>query len=263
MSDVASDAPGAVDRITVGYRVRFDECGPDGLARTSSLLRYAQDIAWVHSERKGFGRDWYAARWLAWVVRSAELRILGPVPLGVTLDLTTGVEGQRRVWARRRTVARTADGTPAFEAHTDWVITGAGGMPVRIPAEFPAAFGVPDGGFEPVKVPLPDAPPGSVAHPIVVRPQDLDPMGHVNNAAYLDYLEETLAAMDPAPRERHALPRMLRIEYLAPARPGARLQATAWRPAPGAAIAWRLADADGRDLVRAAVATGAPDPLDS
>lgn len=262
MSDVAADAPGAVDRITVGYRVRFDECGPDGLARTSSLLRYAQDVAWVHSERKGFGRDWYAARSLAWVVRSAELRVLRPVPLGVTLDLTTGVEGQRRVWACRRTVARDADGASAFEAHTDWVITGAGGVPVRIPAEFPAAFGVPDGGFDPVKVPLPDAPPGSLALPVVVRPQDLDPMGHVNNAAYLDYLEETLAAMDPAPDERVAVPRTVRIEYLTPARPGARLQATAWRPSRGAAIAWRLTDADGRDLVRASVAAGATDRLD-
>ena len=30
---------------TVEFRVRFDEAGPDGLVRTSTLLRYAQDLA--------------------------------------------------------------------------------------------------------------------------------------------------------------------------------------------------------------------------
>lgn len=260
MSAPAADAPRAIDRIAVGYRVRFDECGPDGLARTSSLLRYAQDVAWVHSECRGFGREWYAARSLAWVVRAAELRVVGPVPLGAALELTTAVEGQRRVWARRRTVARNADRAPVFEADTDWVITGPGGAPTRIPAEFPAAFGVPVGGFDPVKVPLPDAPPGAVVLPLVVRPQDLDPMGHVNNAAYLDYLEETLLAMDPPADEARALPRTLRVEYLVPARPAARLTASAWRDGAAPGIAWRLADADGRDLVRATIVAGPAAP---
>ena len=92
--------------VTIPYRVRFDECGPDAIVRTSALLRYAQDVAWVHSERMGFGREWYAERGLAWVVRAAELAILVAIPLGTTLAVSTGVTGFRRVWARRRTEAR-------------------------------------------------------------------------------------------------------------------------------------------------------------
>jgi len=38
------------------YRVRFDEAGPDGLLRTSTLLRYAQDLAAFHSAKRGFDR---------------------------------------------------------------------------------------------------------------------------------------------------------------------------------------------------------------
>ena len=67
------------------YRVRFDEAGPDGRIRTSTLLRYAQDVAWRHSEDLGFDRDWYAGRGLNWVARSGEPEVLGRVWLGAAL----------------------------------------------------------------------------------------------------------------------------------------------------------------------------------
>lgn len=41
------------------YRVRYDECGPDGHLRTSVFLRWAQDLASHHSTLLGFDRDWY------------------------------------------------------------------------------------------------------------------------------------------------------------------------------------------------------------
>ena len=44
------------DACSAPYRVRFDEAAPDGLIRTSVLLRYAQDLAWFHSARQGFHR---------------------------------------------------------------------------------------------------------------------------------------------------------------------------------------------------------------
>ncbi len=141
------------------YRVRFDECGPDGMARSASLLRYAQDVAWIHSEALGFSREWYDAKGLAWVVRAAELAVVAPIPSGVTVQVSTAVVGFRRVWSRRRTEARFEDGTPAFWAHTDFVMLDlARGMPGRVPEDFPAAFAVPPGSFEPGRVSLPVTP---------------------------------------------------------------------------------------------------------
>ena len=81
-----------------------------------------------------------------------------PVPLGTTLDVSTTVDGFRKVWARRRTDGRLADGTLAFWAHTDWVIVDARGLPTRVPAEFPAVYGDLPGPFEPGRVPLPPTP---------------------------------------------------------------------------------------------------------
>ncbi len=249
----ATPAPGA--GMTIPYRTRFDECGPDGIVRTSALLRYAQDIAWVHSERLGFDRAWYAGHGLAWVVRAADLVILATIPLGTTLAISTAVTGIRRVWARRRTEARLGDGTLAFWGHTDWVMTDHRGMPGRVPPEFAARFAVQPGTFEPGRVSLPPAPPDAAAHRSTVRPQDIDPMGHVNNAAYVDYLEEALhAAGEPGRRILAAVPRRVRLEYVAAAAPGAALTGTAWPEGAGAdGWAWRLRDDGGRDLARGRV----------
>jgi acyl-ACP thioesterase len=95
------------------YRVRFDEAGPDGLLRTSGFMRYAQDLAWLHSTALGFGREWYAERGLTWLVRAAELVVLAGVPMGTNVVARTEVVGIRRVFARRRGAFRLADGTSA------------------------------------------------------------------------------------------------------------------------------------------------------
>ena len=252
--------PDLVDGVTVPYRIRFDECGADGVVRTSSLLRYAQDVAWIHSEELGFDREWYTSRGLAWVVRAAELGILQAVPLGTTLSVSTRITGFRKVWARRRTEARMPDGTLALWVHTDWVMTDARGLPGRVPPEFPAAFSTPPGPFEPGRVPLPATPDDAVVVETRVRPQDVDPMGHVNNAAYIDYVEEALlAAGDAAVAAMRSLPRRVRIEYVQAAVPGYVLHGAAWRhdDAAGEGWAWRLTDPAGdRDVTRSRVLPG-------
>jgi acyl-CoA thioesterase FadM len=228
-------AAGADDRasIVVPYRARFDECGPDGMLRASTLLRWAQDVAWIHSERLGFGREWYAERNLGWVVRGLELEIFAPIPMGTTADVTTTVTGMRRVMARRRTEVALPTGVLAAWADTDWVMTDAlRAAPTRVPAEFPGLFNVPPGGFEPVHVrPLPmpsDLPVGRVAERrFAVRPQELDPMAHANNATYVDWLEEAVAAA-AGPTALSRLPRRYRLEYLTAASPGADLVAVCW-----------------------------------
>jgi hypothetical protein len=59
------------------YRVRFDEFGPDGSLPASGFLRCVQDMAWVHSQRLGFGREWYAQRGLTWLVRALTIELHG------------------------------------------------------------------------------------------------------------------------------------------------------------------------------------------
>jgi acyl-ACP thioesterase len=236
------------------YRVRFDEAGPDGFARTSVLLRYAQDVAWQHSTARGFDRDWYGQRSLTWLVRAAELEVLEPLALGSTIVSRTAVVGQRRVWARRRGEFSLPDGTLVGWVHTDWVmIDGRGGL-TRIPEIFAEQFRIPEATGPIGRVPLPSTPADAPRRRFAVRPQELDPMDHVNNAVYLDWLEEAMlaAASDEARVTLAAAPRRYRLEYTAAADPGAALEDAVWRD-DEEGWAYRLSGPDGNDVFRARV----------
>ncbi len=245
-------------RHSSSYRVRFDEAGPDGLVRTSGMLRYAQDLGWLHSEALGFDRDWYAARGLAWVVRAAKLEVLESVPIGTELDCRTEVVGYHRIWARRRAECRLPDGRLAAWVHTDWVILDGRGRLARVPAEirerFPAQLLT-----EPLlRVPVPSPPPDASTHTFAVRPHELDPMNHPNNAVYVDWLEETLlAAGDGAAALVGHRPRRYRLEYAAAAGPGSTVSAAAWPSGRGWAV--RFAGFGDEVLLRATADTSTHD----
>jgi acyl-ACP thioesterase len=215
--ELAEPFPPITNGFRAGYRVRFDEAGPDGAMRISSLLRYAQDIAWRHSERTGFDRAWYAERGLGWVVRGVALELGEPVPMGHTLRLSTAVIGHRRIWARRLAECRLVTGELAARVTTDWVLLDARGRIVRIPEAFGLAFTNPQLDDEILRVPKPTAP-ATVRLELGVRGRDLDPLDHVNNAVYLDWLWE---ARDAAGEAWTAVgPASLRLEYLASAARG-------------------------------------------
>ena len=225
----------AADTCSAPYRVRFDECGPDGLVRTSVLLRYSQDLAGYHSAVRGFGRDWYAEHGITWLVRAAEVAVVGPIPLNAELVGTTQVVGWRRVWARRRTEFQDAVGTLVAWVHIDWVLIDGRGAPTRIPAEFDSVFGAPPASFGLARVTLEDAPSEASRTRLTVRPQELDPMDHVNNAVYADWLDEAVQGAGGTVAVR-AVPRLARLEYARAAAPGASVDAEGGRTAkPGRA----------------------------
>jgi len=245
---------GQPDTCSAPYRVRFDEAAPDGLLRTSVLLRYAQDLAWFHSASRGFDRGWYAERGLTWLVRAAEIDVLQPIRVGSDLVGTTRVVGSRRVWARRRTDFRTTDGVIAADVRIDWLLLDRRGSPTRIPPEFDPIFGMHLEPVELARVDLPDASGDARTTTITVRPQELDPMDHVNNAVYADWVEEQVLAGGGAADVR-AIPRRLGLEYARAAAAGATVSATTWRE-PGGPWACRIAEGDGGDLLRARLSSG-------
>lgn len=243
-------------RYAADYRVRFDEAGADGNLRAGGLLRFAQDLAWRHSDAAGFDRTWYREHGLTWLIRCVELEIDAPVTDGSTLAVTTEVIGWRRVWARRysRFGIRRAVGTddtvvPIGAARIDWVLLNTEGRPTRVPDEIVAVLGGPAAPFEPAHVALPDTPADAWRQPWSVRPRDLDPMGHVNNATWLDVVEEALAVAAPPVVADPRRPRRWCLEYLRPAEPGPDL-CVSWWPL-GDEWACRVTDAAGADLFRA------------
>ena len=240
--------PGEPDACSAPVRVRFDEAGPDGLLRTSVLLRYAQDLAWYHSAARGFDRDWYRERGLTWLARAAEVGVEAEIRVGDELTGTTRVVGWRRVWARRRTEFVDATGALAGWTHVDWVLLDARGAPTRIPVDFQPVFGAPDAGFPLARVPLSEPPPDAAHARFTVRPQELDPMAHVNNAVYADWVEEQVIAAGGLADVR-AIPRLARLEYARAAAPEAAVDAITWRETAGWSC--RISDSAETELLRA------------
>ena len=249
----ARPVPGIDNGYLAGYRVRFDEAAPDGCVRASTLLRYAQDVAWRHSEHLGFDRSWYRDRGLGWVVRAVELELHAAIPIGHTLRVTTAVIGHRRIWARRLGECRLADGQLAARITTDWVLLDSRNRVVRIPEDFGLAFENPEVRSEIIRVPQPDGAPVHAAR-LRVRPSDLDPLDHVNNAVYVDWLEEALEGAGWA-SVAHARPRTSRLEYLASAERGDVVDVQLY----GDADAWAatIRRGSGAELLRASGVTGA------
>ncbi|MFO1540122.1 MAG: acyl-[acyl-carrier-protein] thioesterase [Chloroflexota bacterium] len=230
------------------HRIRFDEAAPDGSMRAAAVVRVLQDVAWRHTEAVGLGRAWYAERGVGWLARALDLELRAPLPHGTTVTCTTDVTGWRRITCRRRTVITDADGATLAVAHVDWAFVDAAGRPARIPPDV-LAFAPDAGPFAPTKVTLPEMP-ATIALPLTLRHADLDPMGHVNNAAYLDLVDETLRALPGGGAA--AAPCRILLEHLAPALPGMTLVGSAWVAADGTR-AWALRDAAGAELARATV----------
>ena len=220
-------------------------------------MRYAQDLAWLHSTALGFGREWYAERGLTWLVRAAELVVLAGAPMGTDVRARTQVVGMRRVFARRRGTFHLADGTLAGWVHTDWVLIDARGALTRIPAIFSEMFGASEATGSVGRVPLPPTPEAATRQRLTVRPHELDPMAHANNAVYLDWMEEAIAAAGGAEAVA-ATPASLSSRVRA--RRGRRRRAGDRRPGrpTGAGATGSRSRRAGSDLFRATLQPGDP-----
>jgi acyl-CoA thioesterase FadM len=237
-------------RVVRPYRVRFDEAIADNTVRTAVFLAWIADIAWQHSTNLGFDREWYSGRGLTWLVRAVRLDVLRPVTAYSRVFAATQVRGYRRIAARRLAEILDPDGELLARAEIDWVMTNDKGVPTRIPDEM---YGfVPEGSpsFEMLKVELPETPPAAAAWRSRVARRDLDPLDHVNNSVYVDYLEEALQSAGAAPLLA-STPRRYEILFAAAASPGDGLVGRAWAQENG--WAYRLTREGGPELFRGIV----------
>ena len=243
-------------RIEHEYRVRFDEADADGWLRPSGLLRYAQDMAWRHSTEAGFDREWYEARGMNWLVRNCKVSIDERITYGDVLTVSTEVIGWRHVWARRRSEIRRMDSEdgrgdhgPVATVETDWVLLTTQGRPAKVPPEIARYFS-PGRQFTRDRVVLPEPDGPTIRMSTRVRPLDVDPMRHMNNAAYVDMVDDGVSRLPDG--HRLVRPDCYRIGYVAPALPGTPIDIVAW-PVDETLVACRISRSDGTELTKALV----------
>jgi len=259
---------------TTQVAVRHDELDRFARAHPGVYLRYLAHAAVEASTAAGYDATWYARAGALWLIRRSTLDVVHPATLGERLTIRTWVEDFRRVRSHRRYEVYGTGGALCLSARTDWVYVDAATFrPRRVPAEFEAGFGVASGtGPERDAWQAPPPPPAPAVLRHRVRASEVDSVGHVNNAVYLDLAGQAVLdaladvgwALDRL-LERGAVPVLARadLEYLGGARYGDPLVIHTWfAPAADALEAHQhvLRDGETRPLVRAATRWRWTDP---
>ena len=211
-------------------RVRLADVSPAGRLRLDAAARFLQDL----SADDTADADLPDAE--AWVVRKTTIEVTGFPRYLEALELATWCSGTGSHWAERR-ISIQGERGGAIEAATTWVhIDLDSGRPTRIPAGFDDLYGEAHGGRR-VKARLdhPDPPAGEGERfPWPLRFTDFDVLGHVNNAACWQIVEEALAKhrdlRDPLRAEvqhRTAIERDAAVEVTVRADDGVQLWALA------------------------------------
>lgn len=189
-----------IPTFTRTFRVRFYECDSYGHVNHAHYLRYMQETAFDASADVGYDLTRYEALGSHWLVHESDVEYLAPLRYGDSVTVKTWVLDFQRVRSRRAYELRLAGtGEMIAKATTDWVyVDRHTHHPQRIPPEMVKAF-LPDGppaGTSP-RAPFPTPPPTPAGLFTLHRPVswvNVDPAGHLNNAAYLHYLEDATLA---------------------------------------------------------------------
>jgi acyl-CoA thioester hydrolase len=119
------------------WRVRGYELDSNGHVNNAVYLNWAEEIAGLHAEAAGYGREWTLAHGGSWVVHQADITWRRPavqgdeVEVAVRVESIRGARGIRRTWIRR-----VADGELLAELLVEWAwVRTSDGRPTRVPRE--------------------------------------------------------------------------------------------------------------------------------
>jgi acyl-ACP thioesterase len=206
---------------SAGFRPGLADCAPGGRLRLDGLARWLQEVAYADVE------DAQLHFHAVWVVRRTRISVRRFPRFADHCTAVTFCSGLGRMWAERRTTI-SIDGVaePAVEAVSLWVHlepgtwrpTGFSDAELAVYSEAASGRRI----TARLRHPAPDG--ADEAARWRFRACDCDIAGHVNNAAYLQVLEEQLLLGDPPSAEDpEPGPLELEIEYRTPAQPGDKL----------------------------------------
>lgn len=177
------------------FRVRGYEMDATSRVHDSVFLNYVQQAAFEASADAGYDTRRYNALGTIWVIRQQTIAYLAPLTYGDIVEATTWVSDMRRVRSHREyELRRVSDGCLVAVAQADWVYIDAATLfPRRIPREAHEKF-TPNGRSA-LDAALPLEPAETVGGRAFVyhhgvKGYELDNLRHVNNANYLNWLNQ-------------------------------------------------------------------------
>jgi len=172
----------------VNRPVRLGDADQRGRLRLDALARHLQDVATDDSADSGMSEEP-----VFWVVRRAAMTIERWPRYLERITYSTFCTGAGPRWAERRTSGRGSAGSRLETAVLWAALDAASGRPAHLSERFHRVWGA-GAGARPVSARLlhPAPPPHAEGRPWAIRSTDLDVLGHVNNAAYWEAVEDEL-----------------------------------------------------------------------
>ena len=186
-------------------RVHAGDVDGSARLRLEAFAHFFQDVATDDVADAGV-----ESRVGVWMMRRIEVEIAHSPRFGDEVILETFASGTGPRWGERRTTMRAVGtrgaGGVLAECAAVWVfVDPVRGKLLPLPAEFDAVYG-PSAGDRRISGrlvhPKPHA--DAVSRPWPLRECDFDVLDHVNNARYLEAVEDELAARTPGHRVVHA-----------------------------------------------------------
>ena len=189
-----SPLPEAGRKFLTTRKVRLGDVTPKGRLRLDAVARYLQDVATDDSLDGGYDEPH------AWVVRRTQMWVTSFPKYLDQVELTTWCGALGSHWAERRTQIK-CNGAVAIECAALWVRVDFKTMkPVALTPELTKLLETATNGRKiSSRLEIGRSLPELTSHNAIsqdwpIRFSDMDAVGHLNNAAYWEVLEEYLGA---------------------------------------------------------------------
>ncbi len=207
-------------------QVRHGESGADGRVRLSSVADWFQEAAALNAADLGFGDELVFSKGMTWILTRLILYVDGLPAVGQKVRVRTwpsrmdhlGHRGYEVLDEGGRSLIRATSAWAVMDLQSRRIVT----MPDDLLAAYPAKT-LPSEPFS-ARV-LPRLREAGASVPIIVRDDDMDMNGHVNNVRYIGWLLEGLASE----AGKRPVPSMLDLSFRAECFPGETLLACSSR----------------------------------
>ena len=177
------------------YRLRWMDFDRYGRMQPSAILDMFQDVATVHAEELGIGRDDLLARGVFWVVVRSKFEIVEAPEHYHVVTARTWPHTLTRFSFMRDFSMLDEGGRLLVKATTEWVLMDVESrkfVSVKDYCDVPDDYDE-ERSFERKPRKIPDFAEGNrPVHVVVPGYSDIDVNGHVNNARYADYVIDAL-----------------------------------------------------------------------
>ena len=176
------------------FRIRWRECGAYAILDPIHYIYFMQETFMAHADEHGYSPGSELKKGRAWVIRETEIEYLHPLRYGETVRVSMQIGELRRISVTRFYEFNVeSTGELVARSRSEFVCVNAEShLPMAVPEDIIADFfpdGIPDKPLSRSRFPKSPPPPQSVFKMRKkVEFRDLDPLRHVNNATYLNYM---------------------------------------------------------------------------